>query len=119
MVRTVSDTRTEETDSSGRLIKSLLKENGHKVTFYKILKDVPVLIRDTIAEAVTDNYIQAIIVNGGTGISKRDTTFEAIDGLLEKRLEGYGELFRYLSFQEIGSGDFLCMMIISLLIGPM
>ncbi|MFZ3064349.1 MAG: MogA/MoaB family molybdenum cofactor biosynthesis protein [Nitrospirota bacterium] len=103
MVITVSDTRTEETDSSGKLIQSLLKENGHKIAHYKILKDVPVLIRDSVANAIVDNNLQAIIINGGTGISKRDTTFEAVDSLLEKRLEGFGELFRYLSFQEIGS----------------
>lgn len=103
MVITVSDTRTEETDSSGKLIQSLLKENGHKIVHYKILKDVPVLIRDSVANAIVDNNLQVIIINGGTGISKRDTTFEAVDSLLEKRLEGFGELFRYLSFQEIGS----------------
>jgi molybdenum cofactor biosynthesis protein B len=103
MVITVSDTRTEETDSSGKLIQSLLKENGHKIAHYKILKDVPVLIRDTVANAVTDNYIHAIIINGGTGISKRDTTFEAIENLFEKRLDGFGEIFRYLSHLEIGS----------------
>ncbi len=103
MVITVSDTRTEETDSSGKLIQTLLKENGHIIADYKILQDVPVLIRDAVAEAITGKYIQAIIINGGTGISKRDTTFEAVDSLLEKRLEGFGEIFRYLSFQEIGS----------------
>lgn len=103
MVITVSDTRTEETDSSGKLILRLLKENGHIITGYKILKDVPVLIRDTVADAVTDNYIHAIIINGGTGISKRDTTFEAIENLFEKRLDGFGEIFRYLSHLEIGS----------------
>lgn len=103
MVITVSDTRTDETDSSGKLIQSLLKENGHIIANYKILKDVPVLIRDTVANAIVDNNLHAIIINGGTGISKRDTTFEAVDSLLEKRLEGFGELFRYLSFQEIGS----------------
>lgn len=103
VVITVSDTRTEETDSSGKLIQTLLKENGHIITNYKILKDVPVLIRDTVANAITDNYLHAVIINGGTGVSKRDTTFEAVDSLLEKRLDGFGELFRYLSFQEIGS----------------
>ncbi len=103
MVITVSDTRTEETDTSGKLIQRLLKENGHSIAHYKILKDVPVLIRDTVANAIADNNLHAIIINGGTGISKRDTTFEAVDSLLEKRLEGFGELFRFLSFQEIGS----------------
>ena len=66
MVITVSDTRTEETDSSGKLIQSLLKENGHKIAHYKILKDVPVLIRDSVANAIVDNNLQAIIINGGT-----------------------------------------------------
>jgi molybdenum cofactor biosynthesis protein B len=103
MVITVSDTRTEETDSSGRLIQRLLKENGHTIKYYKIVKDEPEQIKGAIKQGATDDNLHAIIINGGTGISKRDTTFEAIDGLLEKRLNGFGELFRYLSYKEIGS----------------
>lgn len=103
MVITVSDTRTEETDSSGQLIQRLLKENGHIVKYYKIVKDEPEQIKGAIKQGAADDNLHAIIINGGTGISKRDTTFEAIDGLLEKRLNGFGELFRYLSYQEIGS----------------
>jgi molybdopterin adenylyltransferase len=102
-VITCSDTRTEETDSSGQLIRRLLAEHGHRLTSYHLVKDDPSAIRATIDGAVRDSAVQAIIINGGTGISRRDSTFEAIDTLLEKRLTGFGELFRMLTYQEIGS----------------
>ncbi|MGH7254538.1 MAG: MogA/MoaB family molybdenum cofactor biosynthesis protein [Nitrospirales bacterium] len=103
MVITCSDTRTPETDTSGQLIQRLLQEQGHQVAAYHVAKDEPRDIRALIESGVSNISVQAIIVNGGTGISRRDSTFEAIDGLLEKRLEGFGELFRYLTFQDIGS----------------
>jgi len=103
MVITCSDSRTPETDSSGALIMNSLKERGHTVVSYNLVKDDPSVIRKLIKQGAKDPHVQAIIVNGGTGISRRDSTFEAIDGLLDKRLDGFGELFRFLSYQDIGS----------------
>ena len=103
MVITCSDTRTADTDTSGQLIHKLLKEQGHQVVTYHLVKDEPAQIRDRITAALTNDAIQAIIINGGTGISRRDSTFEAVDAMLEKRLDGFGEVFRYLTYQEIGS----------------
>jgi molybdenum cofactor biosynthesis protein B len=103
MVITCSDTRTPDTDISGQLIQRLLKEQGHTVAAYHLVKDEPSKIKAKIKAAVTNKKIQAIIINGGTGISKRDSTFEAVDAMLEKRLVGFGEVFRYLTYQEIGS----------------
>ncbi|MBX3234893.1 MAG: MogA/MoaB family molybdenum cofactor biosynthesis protein [Nitrospiraceae bacterium] len=103
MVITCSDTRTPETDTSGQLIHKLLKEQGHSVAAYHLVKDEPAQIKDRIAEGLANGAVQAIIINGGTGISRRDSTFEAVDAMLEKRLDGFGEVFRYLTYQEIGS----------------
>jgi len=103
MVITCSDTRTAETDTSGQLIQRLLKENGHAIAAYRLAKDEPSRIKERIAEGIANEAVQAIIINGGTGISRRDSTFEAVDAMLEKRLEGFGEVFRYLTYQEIGS----------------
>jgi molybdenum cofactor biosynthesis protein B len=103
MVITCSDTRTPENDTSGALIMNSLKERGHAVVSYHLVKDDPSVIRKLIKQGAKDRHVQAIIVNGGTGISRRDSTFEAIDGLLEKRLDGFGEIFRALSYQDIGS----------------
>lgn len=103
MVITCSDTRTPDTDTSGQLIMKLLKEQGHQVAAYHLVKDEPDRIKERIATGVTNPSVQAIIINGGTGISRRDSTFEAVDAMLEKRLDGFGELFRYLTYQDIGS----------------
>lgn len=103
MVITCSDTRTPDTDSSGQLIQKLLQEQGHTVSAYHLVKDEPAEIKARIAEGTANDRIQAIIINGGTGISRRDSTFEAVDAMLEKRLEGFGEVFRYLTYQDIGS----------------
>ena len=103
MVITCSDTRTPDTDTSGQLIQRLLKEQGHTVAAYHLVKDEPSKIKAKIKAAVVDKKVQAIIINGGTGISKRDSTFEAVDAMLEKRLVGFGEVFRYLTYREIGS----------------
>ena len=103
MVITCSDTRTPDTDTSGQLIQKLLTDQGHSVVGYHVIKDDPGQILFRVAQGASNNAIQAIIVNGGTGISRRDSTFEAIDGLLEKRLSGFGEIFRLLTYQEIGS----------------
>ena len=106
-VLTISDTRTEETDASGRAIVSLLTDAGHEVVGRVIVPDEPADVRRVVEEQLASAAVQAIISTGGTGISTRDTTFETIDGLLEKRLEGFGELFRMLSFQEVGPAAML------------
>jgi molybdenum cofactor biosynthesis protein B len=102
-VLTVSDTRTEATDRSGRAIAELLGTAGHSLAGRSIVRDDPALVRGTIERQLAHDDVQVIITTGGTGISSRDSTFEAVDALLEKRLDGFGELFRMLSFQEIGS----------------
>lgn len=107
VVVTASDTRDESTDGSGSLIKDLLVGAGHRVVGYRILKDEPDQIAAFVRGKLDDPAVQAIIVNGGTGVARRDSTFEAIDALLEKRLPGFGELFRYLSYLDIGSSAML------------
>jgi molybdenum cofactor biosynthesis protein B len=107
VVVTASDTRDEATDGSGKLIQELLTAAGHTVAGYRILKDEPAQIAAFVRDQLGKHEVQAVIVNGGTGVSERDSTFEALDGLLEKRLPGFGELFRMLSYQEIGSSAML------------
>ena len=103
VVITCSDTRTPETDTSGYRIMHMLKDAGHTVVDYHLVKDEPAKIKAKIKSALANKKVQAIIINGGTGISRRDSTFEAVDAMLEKRLDGFGEVFRYLTYQEIGS----------------
>jgi molybdenum cofactor biosynthesis protein B len=102
-VITVSDTRSPDTDSSGKLIQQLLLDAGHEVAFYTVLKDEPTQIQAHLESLRERSDIDAVIFNGGTGIAPRDTTYDALVGLLEKTLPGFGEVFRYLSYQEIGS----------------
>jgi molybdenum cofactor biosynthesis protein B len=101
-VVTISDSRTEETDTSGRAIVDLLQHAGHAVIGRAIVKDDADLVRGTIERHLANADIQAIITTGGTGITSRDSTYEAVGGLLQKRLDGFGELFRMLSYQQIG-----------------
>lgn len=101
-VLTISDTRTEADDTSGTRLKELLAAAGHQVLAYAIVPDDPVRIRDALQPLFADTAVQAIFLSGGTGIAPRDTTFEAVRGLFEKEIEGFGELFRMLSYQEIG-----------------
>lgn len=101
-VITVSDTRSPETDRSGQLIKQLLLDAGHAVGAYTIVKDEPAQIQAQMA-VLGKHSVDALIFNGGTGIAPRDTTYDAIESLLEITLPGFGELFRWLSYQEIGS----------------
>jgi len=102
-VVTVSDTRTIETDTSGRAIADLLVAAGHEVAGRTIVKDDPDILRGTIErQLVAAEDVQVIITTGGTGITSRDSTYEAVDALLQKRLDGFGELFRMLSFEQIG-----------------
>ncbi len=102
-ILTVSDTRTPDTDTSGHAILELLEAAGHTVLDYAIVKDDPLQVASAVRAQLADERVRVIITTGGTGVSSRDGTYEAIDGLLEKRLHGFGELFRMLSFQEIGS----------------
>ena len=102
-VLTVSDSRTPDTDTGGRAIRDLLEGAGHFVTGHAIVKDEPAQVAAKVREQVSDSRTQVIITTGGTGITSRDGTFETIDQLLEKRLDGFGELFRMLSFSEIGA----------------
>jgi molybdopterin adenylyltransferase len=102
-VLTVSDTRTEANDTGGQAVRELLERAGHSVSGHTIVKDdasqVAAIVRKQLADAAT----QVIITTGGTGISARDTTYEALTGLFEKRLDGFGELFRMISYRDIGS----------------
>jgi len=102
-VLTISDTRTDDTDTGGRLVCSLLRDAGHQVVAKEIAKDDPEQVKAVIRRQLEDAAVQVIITTGGTGISSRDSTIEAIDDLLEKRLDGFGELFRMLSYQDIGA----------------
>ena len=104
---TVSDTRTEETDGSGKRIRALLEGAGHRVVAYAILPDEPARLRAHVAELCALSTVEAVIVNGGTGLAPRDTSYEAIAGMLEKRLDGFGELFRMLSYEQIGAAAML------------
>lgn len=106
-VVTVSDTRTPETDESGAHIRAALERAGHRVVSYAVLPDEPARIRGHVEDALADPGVQAVIVNGGTGIAPRDTTYEALTGLLDKRLDGFGELFRMLSFERVGPAAML------------
>ena len=107
LVCTISDSKTAETDVSGRLLRELLTGAGHVVVDARIVRDEPAEVRAVVEAACADPRVQAVILTGGTGISRRDQTFAAIEGLLEVRLPGFGELFRMLSYQEIGSAAML------------
>ena len=106
-VLTISDTRTEANDASGDAIVEVLQQAGHRVSGRAIVRDDPAQVRAAIGGQLHQGDTQAVITTGGTGISARDSTYEAIDAMLEKRLPGFGELFRMLSYQEIGSAAML------------
>ncbi|MEH7439780.1 molybdenum cofactor biosynthesis protein B [Neobacillus drentensis] len=105
---TVSDTRNKDTDKSGKLMIELLEQSGHQITDYVIVKDEAIPIQDEILKGCNREDIDAILINGGTGIAKRDVTIETVKSLLDKEIVGFGELFRMLSYQEdIGSAAIL------------
>lgn len=106
-VVTVSDTRTIETDEGGRTLAQGLTRAGHAVRWRAIVRDEPVLIRAEIERALSAPDVDVVVLTGGTGISSRDSTYEVASALLEKRLDGFGELFRFLSFGEIGPAAML------------
>lgn len=106
-VLTISDTRTEATDAGGTAIRDLLQGAGHVVTGRTIVRDEPEDVRRVVTEQLANPDVQVIVTTGGTGISSRDRTYETIVALLEKRLDGFGELFRMLSYEEIGAAAML------------
>lgn len=106
-VVTVSDTRTLEMDSSGRAIVDLLTAHGHELHGRTLLRDEPAEVRALVEQLAQDPSVPVVITTGGTGITARDGTYDAIDALLTRRLPGFGELFRMLSYQEIGAAAML------------
>ena len=101
-VLTISDSRTNVTDDSGKIIMHTLKEAGHTVEYYEILKDETDDVHSTIDQLLNGN-VSVLITNGSTGVGVRDIVIEAMTPLLDKRLDGFGQLFRQLSYEEIGS----------------
>src|SRR6185503_6197939 len=106
-VLTVSDTKTPETDTSGRLIRELLTGGGHAVIGASVVRDEPADVTRVVREACADDRVKVVILTGGTGITSRDSTFEAVAALLDKTLPGFGELFRVLSYQDVGAAAML------------
>jgi len=102
-VLTVSDTRNEETDRSGQALVERLTAAGHRLHEKRIVPDDVYRIRAVVAGWIADDEVQVILTTGGTGFTGRDSTPEAVSVLLDKQIEGFGELFRHLSWQEIGS----------------
>jgi len=106
-VLTVSDTKNPETDTSGAVIRELLTAAGHRIAGSAIVRDEPAEVARLVRDACARDDVQTVILTGGTGITSRDSTYEAVEALLDKRLPGFGELFRMLSFQEIGAAAML------------
>jgi len=106
-VITVSDTRTLETDTGGALVAELLDKDGHQVVARHIVPDDPPAMRSLLTELGGAGQIDAVLMTGGTGITSRDQTYETVSSLLTRQLPGYGELFRMLSFEEIGAAAML------------
>lgn len=106
-VLTISDTRTEQTDTSGAAIVELLTEAGHEVVARGLVRDEPEAVRAFVEAHLSSPIVQAVITTGGTGLSSRDRTYDALAGLLDIRIDGFGELFRMLSFHEIGPAAML------------
>ena len=102
-VLTISDSRTEATDESGRFSIKALEDNGHRVTARGIIRNSADTIGNRLAELLADDAVEVIITSGGTGASHRDVTVETVNPILEKKMDGFGELFRYLTYQEIGT----------------
>jgi molybdenum cofactor biosynthesis protein B len=106
-VITLSDTRTEETDTSGGTIRGMLVESGHSVAEYRLIKDEPAELSALLGEFLKRDDIDAIITNGGTGLSNRDQTIPVVEKLLDLPLPGFGELFRMLSWEQVGGAAML------------
>jgi molybdenum cofactor biosynthesis protein B len=106
-VLSVSDTRTEENDFGGQLVKELLKDNFHRVVGYSIVKDDKAKIQTAVKKLAADDRVEIILVSGGTGISPRDVTVEALEEIFDKKIDGFGQVFRSLSYAEVGSAAIL------------
>ena len=103
----ISDSRTEKTDESGQLLQQKLSQNGHRVISFDLLKNDAAAIKEKLNELLGNPDIQVIVASGGTGASHRDITIETVSPILEKKLDGFGELFRFLSYQEIGTAGIM------------
>jgi molybdopterin adenylyltransferase len=106
-VLTISDTRTPETDTGGDTIEELMRGAGHEVIKREIVRDEASRIRTKLVNLLARSDVDAVVTTGGTGISARDTTYEVVDRMLEKKLDGFGEIFRMLSYEEIGAAAIL------------
>lgn len=106
-ILTISDTRTSANDTSGAEIRRHLEAAGHRIDEYRIVPDEPALVRSIVEELGAAGKVDVVLLNGGTGIAARDNTFEAVSSLLTKRIDGFGELFRMLSYEEIGSASMI------------
>lgn len=106
-VITLSDTRTEQQDTSGATIRRLLTEAGHAAAEYRLIKDEPEALRALLHEFLPRNDLDAIVTNGGTGLSRRDQTVPVVESVLEMPLPGFGELFRMLSYEQVGAAAML------------
>ena len=104
---TISDTRTSETDTGGDTIEELMRAAGHEIVERDIVRDEASGIRSKLVDLLARSDVDAVVTTGGTGISARDTTNEVVDRMLEKRLDGFGEIFRVLSYEEIGAAAIL------------
>jgi molybdenum cofactor biosynthesis protein B len=102
-ILTISDTRTPETDTGGDIAEELLEDAGQEVVEHRIVRDEVAGIRNNLVDLLARSDVDAVLTTGGTGISARDTTYEVVERMLEKRLDGFGEIFRMLSYEEIGS----------------
>ncbi len=102
-VLTISDTRTPETDTGGDTVEELLVGAGHEVVDRTIVRDDASRIRTALVNALARGDVDAVVTSGGTGISARDTTYEVVDRMVDKKLDGFGEIFRMLSYEEIGA----------------
>ncbi len=102
-VVTVSDTRSEETDVNGRYLRQAAQDAGHSVCSTRIVRDEPAEVEAALDELAADDAVQAVLFNGGTGVSRRDRTFDVLDRKLEKTLPGFGEIFRMLSWEQVGA----------------
>lgn len=114
---TVSDTRTLETDTGGALVETLLGEAGQPVAGRRIVKDDPEAIRSALSEAAADEAVRAVVFTGGTGVAPRDVTPDTIEPALDRVVPGFGELFRMLSYEDIGSAALLSRAVAGLLDG--
>jgi molybdenum cofactor biosynthesis protein B len=106
-VVTVSDTRTLENDTGGGTVVSMLSAASHQIVAREIVRDEPALIRELLRSLTSGGDVQAILITGGTGLSSRDQTYETVTAMFTKKIDGYGELFRMLSYQEVGPAAML------------